>query len=109
MSRIIYNKWLPLKGFLAINLFGFIFVRHGNKLNEVEINHERIHTRQQLEMLVVPFYIAYLAEWLYHLVRVRNGMKAYYLISFEKEAYRHQNDLGYLQRRKRFAWIRKNN
>ena len=49
IMKIIYNKIIPFKGFLAINLFGFLFAR--KKLTEVNINHEKIHTEQMKELL----------------------------------------------------------
>ena len=42
--KIIYNKIIPFRGFIAINLFGILFARE--ELNAVTINHEKIHTAQ---------------------------------------------------------------
>ena len=44
--KIIYNNIIPFKGYLAINLFGFLFVRKdvNRQLNAFDINHEKIHT-----------------------------------------------------------------
>lgn len=39
--KIIYNKWIPFKGFCAINLFGVIFARKGCKVTPRTINHEK--------------------------------------------------------------------
>ena len=39
-------------------------------------------------------------------LKYRNWMKAYYNIRFEKEAYAHQNDLGYLNRRKHYCYLK---
>lgn len=75
----------------------FIFVSSKTTIDDVLINHERIHLRQQLEMLVLPFYIWYLIE-LY--------TKGYMNISFEKEAYENENNLTYLNKRRIFAFIR---
>lgn len=100
----IYNKILPIKGFVAINLFGIIFARKGYRLGQVELNHERIHTQQMIEMLFVFFYLFYLIEWLIKLVYYRDFMKAYRSISFEREAYNFQRDLYYLKKRRAFAW-----
>lgn len=104
--RPIYNRILPIKGFSAINLFGVVFARKECRLDKVDINHERIHTRQMLEMLFVFFYLFYLAEWLVKLAYYRNFMKAYRAISFEREAYAFQRDLDYLKQRRVFAWRR---
>lgn len=63
------------------------------------MNHERIHIRQQLETLIIPFYIWYGLEFLYHYARLKNKDKAYRQISFEREAFKHESDLNYLKKR----------
>lgn len=94
----IYNNLIPFKGFKAITLWPFIFIR-GIECSQVCINHENIHGRQQLELLIIPFYIIYLIEWVF---------KGYRNISFEKEAYNNEKDLDYLeQKRKPYAMWRK--
>lgn len=103
MRRIIKIWNRPQKnGFYAINLFGFIFTCR--ELTQEEINHERIHTAQAKELLFLPFYIWYVLEWIWLLLKFKNAMKAYYGIRFEKEAYRHQYDLNYLDRRKHYHY-----
>ena len=105
--KIIYNKYFPFGSFWAINILGIIFCREDKgRLNEREKNHEYIHTLQQREMLYVGFYLWYIVEWLYHLIRFRDFMRAYYALGFEREAYAMQDDLGYRYSRKHFAWIR---
>jgi len=105
--KIFYSKYLPPKGFGAINLFGLIFVRKDyGKLTKTEINHERIHSRQIYEMLVVFFYIIYLLEWFVRLIQFRNGKEAYYNISFEREAYRNMDNLSYLENRRPYSFIK---
>jgi hypothetical protein len=68
------------------------------------INHELIHWKQQIEMLIVFFYIWYLLEWLIKLIKY--GSKSYYYLSFEREAYIHDNDMEYLNKRRHFAWFK---
>ena len=106
--KIIYNRFIPTKGYMAINLCGVLFVRneYRNQVNKVELNHERIHSRQIIEMLVLPFYLFYLIEWLFKLAKYRNQRKAYLSISFEREAYRFQSNLNYLKHRKPYAWVK---
>lgn len=67
------------------------------------INHERIHWKQQLEMGIIFFYIWYLLEWFIKLFIY--GKKAYYNISFEREANAYENDFNYLKTRKTYSWI----
>ncbi|MCQ2210513.1 MAG: hypothetical protein MJZ34_09495 [Paludibacteraceae bacterium] len=102
----IYNKILPIKGFKAINLFGIIFVRKGLRMSKTDINHERIHTHQMLEMLIVFFYLFYIIEWVIKLLYYRNGLVAYQNLSFEREAYFHQNNLYYLEKRNHYEWFK---
>jgi len=68
------------------------------------MNHERIHIRQQVELLVLPFYIVYLIEYAFGLIKYRNRMNAYMNISFEREAYKYDSDLDYLKKRKLWGW-----
>jgi hypothetical protein len=42
--KIIRQNILPQKGFLAINLFGYLFCKPNTKINGITINHEQIHT-----------------------------------------------------------------
>lgn len=100
--NVIYNKIIPFKGFKCVNLFGILFVRVGCKMSEIDYNHEAIHTAQMKELLYIGFYILYLTEWVWYLVRLRNANAAYHAISFEREAYKHENDMEYLETRKMF-------
>ena len=101
--RLYLVKRHPMGGdFLAICLFGFIFSIR--PLNKTELNHELIHVAQQKELLYIPFFIWYFIEWLMLCVKYRDRLQAYYHIRFEKEAYRHQNDLTYLSKRKHFRY-----
>lgn len=103
MRRVyIVRRLLLGKDFLAICLCGFIFsVR---PLSRVELNHELIHAAQQRELLWLPFFLWYGAEWLVLWLKYRNGMEAYRHIRFEEEAYRHQNDLNYLASRRHYHY-----
>lgn len=89
----------------AIVIFPFIFLEnHRLKHDPMLLNHERIHWKQILELLVVGFYLCYLLEFLFRFVQYRNKHKAYLNISFEREAYRHEHDLRYLERREMWSW-----
>lgn len=100
--RIIRNSIIPFgKGMLAINLFGVLFTK--GPLSVIDLNHERIHTRQMRELAYIFFYIFYVTEWFLRLFQYGFSKKAYFNISFEREAYARQNDLKYLQTRPHFA------
>ena len=101
---VIKNKILPIgKNFYAINLFGIIFAK--GECNVHVLNHERIHGKQMLELLIIPFYLIYVLEWLYRLLQFKNAYAAYANISFEREAYSNQCNINYLKKRKRFSFI----
>lgn len=91
-----------MKSFIAINLFGIIVTCE--ELSKEELNHELIHTAQARELLYIPFYLWYIIEWFYLYLKYGDWMRAYYNIRFEKEAYAHQEDLEYLNRRKHYCY-----
>ncbi len=88
-------------------IFPFILLKEASyKTNKRLINHERIHLRQQLELLVLPFYALYLLHYLFNLIRYRNHHRAYLNIVFEKEAYACDDNLDYLTQRRFFSWLK---
>jgi hypothetical protein len=104
---VFVSKYIVPKSFRGITLYPFIFLRHANdKYDPVLIHHERIHLRQQIELLVIPFYILYLSEWFIKWFYYRDRMKAYRNLSFEREAYLNERDFGYLKRRKWLQFLR---
>jgi hypothetical protein len=103
------NGWLIVAPRLNVNamaLFPFILLREDSMRNdEVLLNHERIHLRQQAELLVLPFYVLYLLNYLINLARYRKHYPAYFNISFEREAYQREADSSYLTNRKWYGWL----
>lgn len=97
---VLVNRFLLRKKFSGITLWPFIILKN-KKLKEdlIIINHERIHLRQQAELLVVFFYVWYVIEFLIRLIQYKSRFKAYRNISFEREAYLHEKDLDYLKKR----------
>ncbi len=105
---IIVSRYLIPKGFRGFTFFPFVFLKYRKDTdNEVLLNHEKIHIKQQLEMLVVPFFIWYFLEFLYRLIQFRNRNIAYRNISFEREAYENEKDLNYLQSRPFWRFLKK--
>ena len=86
----------------AITL-GPIVISRGEMSEEVK-RHETIHYQQYLELAFVGFIILYLGWWALNLLKGQGGDDAYFNIPFEKEAYCNDEDEGYLENRKRFAW-----
>ncbi len=104
-TPILIVKKLPAAG---MAIFPFILLKSARLKNDQEIiNHEKIHLRQQLELLVFPFYILYLLNYLVNLVRYKKHDLAYRNIVFEKEAYHYEADLNYLKNGNWYGWIRK--
>ena len=127
--KIIKNNIIPFKGYKAMALWPYIFVRKGADFGAVEQNHECIHLHQQVETTVAGAIIALImlmagAAWwsllplglfyeLYgmeYVVRLFtngfNGKMAYRNISFEREAYLNEADGTYPSRRKGFDWMK---
>ena len=65
-------------GIRGLAFWPFIFVSSKTIIDDVLINHQKIHLKQQKELFILPFYIWYLIEYY---------RKGYYNVSFEKEAY----------------------
>lgn len=100
-------KYLTPKGFRGITFYPFVFLANKeDRNNSVFVNHERIHCRQQLEMLLIPFFIWYGLEYLLRLWQFKNRREAYYNISFEREAYQKEKDLDYLKKRSFWSFIK---
>lgn len=106
---LIATKYLIPKGYRGLAVFPFVFVKYNSdKKNEVFVNHERIHLRQQLELLVIPFFIWYFTEFLVRFIQYKNWDLAYRNISFEREAYANEKDLNYLKRRSFWRFLKYN-
>lgn len=81
----------------GLALWPFIIIPSTTIVDDELINHERIHLRQQAELLVIPFYIWYL---------IALKRKSYMEISFEKEAYANEKDLDYLKKRRPYCFLK---
>ena len=105
---IIRNNIIPFRGFKAINILGILFARKEANITARTINHERIHTWQIYETLLL-FYPIYIIEWFIRLF-INRGY-AYKNISFEREAYANDSNIDYVKNRKLYSWVKyfKNN
>ena len=72
------------------------------------INHERIHFKQQKELLLVGFLLWYFINWIVELIKIPFGgdKKAYADIIFEREAKANQANFSYLADRKPFSFLK---
>ncbi len=98
---------LPLLSYAGMAIFPFIFVkRHDYRYDQTLMNHEKIHLCQQLELLILPFYLIYVGHYLFNLLKYHNHHEAYINICFEREAYAHELDLNYLRKRSIWRFLR---
>lgn len=102
-TRVIETRLVPKGNIAAITLFGLVFTRDKQFVDKWVLNHELIHCQQQLEWLYLPFFVLYLLEWAWFLLRLHDANKAYLAISFEREAYTQMYDLDYLKHRRHYA------
>jgi len=103
---LIVAKYLIPKGYRGMALFPFVLVKYDfDKTNETFVNHEKIHLKQQLELLILPFFIWYVLEFFIRLIQYKNKDLAYRNISFEREAYAKEMDLNYLKNRSFFKFL----
>ena len=103
---VIVNRFLLRKGFNGIALWPFIILRKKEMKGDVRmLTHEKIHLRQQVEMLVVLFYVWYGVEFFIRWYQYKNRRVAYLNISFEREAYAHEKDLHYLKKRSFWRFV----
>jgi hypothetical protein len=98
---LIVSRYLIPKGYRGITLFPFVILRNPlDRQNRVLVNHEKIHIRQQLEFLIIPFFLWYFIEYGLRLIKYKNKNVAYRNISFEREAYSNEFNLDYIKNRK---------
>ena len=103
---LIVNKYLLGKSFKGVSLWPFVILKNSGLKDDINfINHEKIHLRQQIELLIIPFYIWYLTEYLLRLFHYKDRFLAYKNISFEREAYSQEMKENYLKERKFWAFL----
>ena len=125
--KVIYNKFIPFKGFYAITVIKWIFVREeykyldGLSVYNKMINHESIHEQQILDFTpkIFPkwlrytigsicFYLLYGLEWLFKLIPcLIKNKSAYRSLCAEQEAFKNEVDSNYINKREKLAWLKK--
>jgi len=104
---IVVSKRFFRKDYVGLSFWPFIILKDDKlKADSTLINHEKIHLKQQLELLVVPFYLFYLIEFAIRCIVYRDSYKAYQNLSFEREAYHNEDNPEYLKDRKAFSFIK---
>ncbi len=101
---VLHLPFLPAAG---MAIFPFVLIKYAELKHDRQIiNHELIHLRQQIELLIIPFFILYLLNYLINLIKYRSHSLAYRNIVFEREAYSNDSDLQYLKKRRFYSWIK---
>ncbi len=104
---ILVFKHFFYKNYVGLSFWPFIFLKHDAlKEDSVLINHEKIHLKQQSELLILPFYLIYISEWLLRTLFYFDSYKAYQNISFEREAYHNERNMNYPRERRPFSFIK---
>ena len=121
--KVIYNKFIPFKGFYAITIIKWIFVREEYKcfnrssIYNKMINHESIHEQQILDFTPkmfpswlrytigsICFYLLYGLEWLFKLMPCLITKKsAYRSLCAEQEAYENEKNFDYIKNRSKLS------
>ena len=110
--KIIYNSKLlkiitfGIKWVSGITLYPFIILKNECSSDNEILNHEKIHIAQQKELLVFPFMLWYIIEFIIRLIIYWDSKKAYKNICFEKEAYDNDHDFNYLKTRRIFSFCK---
>ena len=103
----VVSRFLVHKYYNGITIWPFVIMRHKVlKDNLVFMNHEKIHLRQQLELLILPFYLLYTVEFLMRLIQYKNWYVAYKNLSFEREAFYNESNMNYLQNRSFWQFLK---
>ncbi|MBL7777536.1 MAG: hypothetical protein JNK66_04460 [Chitinophagales bacterium] len=98
---------VPVLLYSGMAVFPFILIQNKELAgNDTLIRHEQIHLKQQVEMLVIPFYVIYLINYLINLVIYRQHDKAYREIIFEREAYANEQNGDYLSQRPVWSFMK---
>ena len=75
--KILFSKYFPIKGYIAINIFGILIVRkdYKRRFQNIDdpwvvnlINHEAIHTGQIKECGYESYYPLYILFWIIRLI-----------------------------------------
>lgn len=104
---IIVVRHFFYRNYVGLCLWPFIILRsHSLRQDSTLINHERIHLRQQAELLLLFFYLFYFLEWILKSLWYLDFYKGYRNISFEREAYLHEKNLDYLAGRSPYGFMK---
>jgi hypothetical protein len=88
-------------------LYPFIMLKDTRLESPDVFNHELIHIKQMEETGVIGHALIWFFDVIWKTCKYRSFSKAYRHFIFEKEAYAHMDEMGYVDKRKPYAWLRK--
>lgn len=91
--------------YTAIAIYPFVFIRR-DSISSQRLNHERIHIKQQAELLIVFAYLWYFVELWIRAFANLSLRTAYAKHSMERECRENEKNANYLLTRKKFAFIK---
>ena len=95
------------KGYCAMAIWPFLLISKKHHLTINLLKHELTHFKQELELLIIPFFLWYGVEYLIKLIYYRNHINAYRAISFEREAVQNEYDLSFtFKDRRAFSFLK---
>lgn len=121
--KIIRTKFMRIIGKKMLVTPWAIYAAPKALIHDSDLFHEMIHLEQWKELLYIGFIILFIVEWLIRQLSysafwfyrfATGGFKkipynrnhGYKNISLEREAYKHDDDLKYLEKRTRFAFLK---
>ena len=80
---IVHFSLLIHKNFRAFTFYPFIFIKNKEDLtNKMLINHEKIHLKQQIELLIIFFFIIYFLEFITYLFNFLSNLSFALILYF---------------------------
>jgi len=104
---IIVFKLIIPNNYSSLTIWPLIFIKNEYLKKDVKLlNHEKIHLKQQKELLWIFFFIWYSVEYLILFIKHKNHNTTYKSICFEKESYLNEKNLSYLKHRKHYSFLK---
>jgi hypothetical protein len=103
---IIFTRGRIFRYYTGFSFFIFIWISRLETQKDRLIRHERIHFKQQLELIFVLHWLLYAVFYLISRIKGQRHYIAYRYNPFELEAYENDLDMEYLKKRKWFSWVK---
>ena len=95
---VFYTKRKIFWKYRGFSFFIFVWINKYVENKERIIHHEKIHFRQQVELLFIIQWLLYVLFYFINRLKGMNHDNAYKNNPFEKEAFANDHDFGYLKK-----------